>query len=276
MRFDLLLSIALIILGPSANAFAASSSGLLRPFFSASKQRSTHVARATASLKGDIVVTSTPPSWDELSAAVQRYSEASESPKPLVTLYRDTNGWCPFCERIWVVLRAKGISYEEQLISLQNKPDWYKALVPTSLVPAVLFHGDGETNERRIVWESSDILKALEEEFPDTPKMVHDSPLYEEAVQLNEDLTLAGLGFVYAGRNGTLTEEEKLSRKDKFQFELDRLNAFLEKQQTSGSGDFCIGDFSAVDALMIPTLERWRVQLPITNGIDIEERDDLH
>ena len=84
------------------------------------------------------------------------------------------DGWCPFCERVWVILRAKGIPYDEQLISLQNKPSWYKALVPTTLVPAVLFHGDDSANERRIVWESTDILRVLDEEFPDTPKMMHE------------------------------------------------------------------------------------------------------
>mmetsp|Transcript_34581 Transcript_34581/g.83644 ORF Transcript_34581/g.83644 Transcript_34581/m.83644 type:complete len:338 (-) Transcript_34581:162-1175(-) len=140
-----------------------------------------------------------------------------------------------------------------------------------NFVPAVLFHGDEETNERRIVWESSDIVQALEEEFQDTPKMVHDTPEYAEAVQMNEDLTLAGFGFVYAGRNDTLSEEDKLDRKKKFLFELDRLNTALKEQQKSGDGEFRLGMFCNVDALMIPTLERWRFQLPITNGIDIEK-----
>ena len=74
------------------------------------------------------------------------------------------------------------------------------------------------------------------------------------ALQLNEELTLAGLGFVYAGRSGTLTDENKLERKQKFLAELDRLNTALEEQQQTGEGGFMLGDFSAVDAIMIPTL----------------------
>ena len=27
----------------------------------------------------------------------------------MLTLYRDTNGWCPFCERVWIGLEKKGI-----------------------------------------------------------------------------------------------------------------------------------------------------------------------
>ena len=175
---------------------------------------------------------------------------------------------------MWLVLRAKGIPYEEQLVSLQNKPDWHKALVPTTLVPAVLFHGDGEgKNERRIVWESADIIAALEEEFPDAPEMVHDTPAYEAAVRMNEDLTLAGFGFIYAGRNGTLSEEDKLERREKFLSELDRLDSALEKQHQTDGGAFALGSFSAVDAMMIPTLGGSSYQSQMTS---ISKRGDPH
>ena len=214
-------------------------------------------------------------SWEELSDTLTKRTEQSTPPKPpKVTLYRDTNGWCPFCERVWLILRAKNIQYDEQLISLQNKPDWYKALVPTTLVPAVLFHEDADKkNERRIVWESSDIIEALDEAFPEHP-MLRDTPEYDIAVQMNDDLTKAGFEFVYAGRNDTLTDEDKLERKAKFISELDRLDAALVEQQLKVDGDTCFRlgeEFTAVDAIMIPTLERWRYQLPLTADIDILE-----
>lgn len=185
-----------------ADAFATSAptKGRGRNFFGIISKATTAASSQGSITRSCITATSTPPSWDELSDALRNditcADDDDKSQKPLVTLYRDTNGWCPFCERVWLVLLAKGIPYEEQLISLQNKPDWHKALVPTSLVPAVLFHGDnseeGKKNERRIVWESSDIINALEEEFPDTPKMLphdNDNPEYDAAVQMNDDLS---------------------------------------------------------------------------------------
>ena len=231
------------------------------------------VCDAFSAVSSQAAVSSAPPTWDALAKTVD--DEASVSGidrKPLVTLYRDTNGWCPFCERVWVLLRAKGIPYEEQLVSLQKKPDWYKALIPTALVPAVLIHGPEETNDRRIVWESADIMQALDEEFPDTPKMVFDeNPEYQAAVQMNDDLTQAGFRFIYAGRNDTLTDDDKLERRSEFLSELDRLDAALCEQQEH-SGSFSLGkDFTAADAIMIPTLERWRYQLPITSDVDILE-----
>lgn len=68
-----------------------------------------------------------------------------------VLLYRDTNAWCPFCERVWLALEHKGVEYDTVLIDLRNKPDWYKSMVPTTLVPAARINGE-------LVYESRDIL----------------------------------------------------------------------------------------------------------------------
>ena len=92
---------------------------------------------------------------------------------------------------------------------------------------------------------------------------------------MDEDLTSAGFGFVRAARNETLTEEDTLERRTKFLSELDRIDAALEERQKTGTGGgwgFRLGmDFTAVDARMIPTLERWRYQLPLTTDVDIQE-----
>ena len=47
---------------------------------------------------------------------------------------------------------------------------------------------------------------------------------------------MAGFGFVYAGRNDTLTEDDKLERKNKILAELDCLNTALDKRQQAGNG----------------------------------------
>jgi len=187
---------------------------------------------------------------------------------------------------------VKNIPYQERLINLQNKPDWYKDLVPTSLVPAVLFHEEdvedkSEDNEddkeetkskplRTLIWESSDIMTALDERFPNTPRMVlNDDPKYTAAVSMNDDLVKAGFMYAFAARNASLTEDDIQCRKSEFEFELDRLDYVLGDVNKGKSGDdgascFRLSDtFTGVDAMMIPTLERWKYQLPVTNGLDI-------
>jgi glutathione S-transferase len=68
-------------------------------------------------------------------------------------------------------LEEKKIPYDSILIELYNKPEWYKELVPTTLVPAISFNAGAE-----VVWESKDILLALEERFPDAPPLLPTDP----------------------------------------------------------------------------------------------------
>lgn len=58
--------------------------------------------------------------------------------------------------QVWLALEEKGIPYDCVLIELYNKPAWYKELVPTSLVPAVVsvcvWGGGGFAVMRRGRW----------------------------------------------------------------------------------------------------------------------------
>ena len=49
---------------------------------------------------------------------VSKLAATATKEEPVLTLYRDTNGWCPFCERVWIGLEKKGIPYDEKLINL--------------------------------------------------------------------------------------------------------------------------------------------------------------
>ncbi|XGB43899.1 MAG: glutathione S-transferase domain-containing protein [Nodosilinea sp. LVE1205-7] len=41
--------------------------------------------------------------------------------KPRVLLYRDSNSWCPFCERVWFALEEKGIAFETEFVVLEGQ-----------------------------------------------------------------------------------------------------------------------------------------------------------
>ena len=194
--------------------------------------------------------------WESLAAELTSLDEdSSPAPTPVLTLYRDTNGWCPFCERVWICIRAKDLPYQERLIELYNKPEWYKEMVPTTQVPAVLFHewdstsdananGDG-ANSRKLVWESLDIMQALDDAFPNTLKLVHDTPEYKAAQEQNAQLGKAGFAFIY-NRNedggdeeatGLDPEEEKQNKRNAFFSVLDDLEQSLEE----AGGPFRLG-----------------------------------
>lgn len=240
-------------------------------------------------------------SWDDLAAKLKDMTihkkEGKDPVEPVLTLYRDTNGWCPFCERVWLCLEVKGIPYRERLINLRDKPEWYKELVPTTLVPAILLHNDDiiennhndknnkndnddnnnkqRSSQRQIVWESLEIMQVLDDAFPETKRLVRtDKPEYQAAMEQITALGSAGFKFLYGNRNQTLTDSNRQQLKQDFLNELDQLDAFLAKKQTTNDvGPFLLGaDFSAADACLIPTMERWRYQLaPPLNDILLDQ-----
>jgi glutathione S-transferase len=70
-----------------------------------------------------------------------------------------------------------------------------------------------------------------------------------------------------------LTDSEVQELKQNLLHELDQLDAFLAKTTRTTSGPFLLGsDFSAADACLIPTMERWRYQLaPPLNDIVLDQ-----
>jgi len=108
-------------LAPTALGFAMRSS-------LACSQRGPRVAIATRRAAPAPTMTAAAaaaPSWEQIKDLLGSQLASPAPVAPMLTLYRDNNGWCPFCERVWVALLVKGIPFDERTLSLQKKPDWY-------------------------------------------------------------------------------------------------------------------------------------------------------
>lgn len=68
-----------------------------------------------------------------------------------MVLYRDTNAWCPYCQKVWMALLEKGIPFDTVLVSLQNKPAWFSQVNEALLTPVARIKGAN-------IAESNDIL----------------------------------------------------------------------------------------------------------------------
>ena len=173
--------------------------------------------------------------------------------KPPVLLYRDTNSWCPFCERVWFALEEKEIPFETEFIDLSNKPKWYTDLVPTTLVPAAKIEG-------KLVYESKNILLALEEQFGQT--LLPEDP-EENAIarQLVEDAETNGFrDVVYKFlRQPPEDPNELASLQVQFEAKLDELEQLLGKYP----GSYFVSTFSLVDIMYSPHLDRLAANLPV-------------
>mmetsp|Transcript_29029 Transcript_29029/g.62531 ORF Transcript_29029/g.62531 Transcript_29029/m.62531 type:complete len:234 (+) Transcript_29029:201-902(+) len=215
-------------------------------------------------------------SWTSLEGRLKPAAQASN--KRNTVFYRDTNGWCPFCERSWLALEHTSTPYKEELVDLKNKPQWYKDKVPTALVPAIEFDitpqeaaklqgapylnctalsADGKS---AVVWDSKAVLHAIDDflAHPLDPLDPLDpagfsifagegSALYASACSATEKVQSAGLRFTYSAQ---ATDQERAERREGFENALAELDTFLG----SHAGPFLAGALSAVDMMIIPSL----------------------
>jgi glutathione S-transferase len=180
---------------------------------------------------------------------------------PPVLLYRDTNSWCPFCERVWFALEEKEIPFATEFIDLSNKPKWYTDLVPTTLVPAAKIEG-------KLVYESKDILYALEEQFSSAPLLPEDPEENAIARQWVEDAETNGfrdIGYKFL-RETSVDADELAKLQSAFEAKLDELEQALAKYP----GPYFVSSFSLVDIMYSPHLDRLAANLPVYQGYHIK------
>uniref|UniRef100_A0A1B6EAL0 Glutathione transferase n=2 Tax=Clastoptera arizonana TaxID=38151 RepID=A0A1B6EAL0_9HEMI len=70
--------------------------------------------------------------------------------------------FCPFAERVHLVLAAKKVPHDVVYINLMKKPEWYLEKVPSGKVPAIVI-------EDELLYESLIICDFLDEQFPLNP-----------------------------------------------------------------------------------------------------------
>ncbi|CAE8694357.1 unnamed protein product, partial [Polarella glacialis] len=97
-------------------------------------------------------------------AKVRYFSESRE--KPRVVLYRDTAAWCPYCQKVWLLLEAKQVDYITEKVNMRSygeKTDAFMRKVPRGILPAVEIDG-------KIMTESLEIMFTLDKTFQDENK----------------------------------------------------------------------------------------------------------
>lgn len=82
--------------------------------------------------------------------------------EPRVVYYRDTAAWCPYCQKVWILLEEKQIPYRVEKINMRSygdKPQEFLREVPNGLLPAIKLDGVMQT-------DSLQIMLNLERNFP--------------------------------------------------------------------------------------------------------------
>ena len=91
-----------------------------------------------------------------------KYRLFGTSDEPRITFYRDTAAWCPYCQKVWILLEEKKIPYKVEKINMRSygdKPADFLRMVPGGLLPAIVI------DNKRVQTESLEIMLNLDNVF---------------------------------------------------------------------------------------------------------------
>lgn len=178
-----------------------------------------------------------------------------------VTLFRDNHAWCPYCQKIWLWLEEIQVPYRIEKVTMfcyGKKESWYKQKVPSGMLPAIELDG-------QIITESDDILLALEEAFGTLyVRMEGEGVLVLR--RLERLLFRAWCGWLCY--RAILPGQEQRNRQ---QF----LNvvAMVEEALASTPGAYFLDEFSIVDLIFTPYVERMNASLYYYKGYSLREEN---
>ena len=97
-------------------------------------------------------------------AGIRRF-DLPDGEEPRVTLFRDKAAWCPYCEKVWLVLEEKRVPYKIEKVNMNcygQKPASFLAMQPSGGIPVAKLDG-------AVIRESNDIISDIEAAFPERP-----------------------------------------------------------------------------------------------------------
>jgi len=176
-----------------------------------------------------------------------------------VTLFRDHHAWCPYCQKVWLWLEEKRVPYKIRKVTMfcyGEKEAWYKRICPSGMLPAIQLDGN-------IITESDDILWALETEFGPLYKSLQDEHVMPLR-KLERQLFSAWCQWLcYPSRD---KEEENYSKSN-----FERVAKVVDNALAINSGPFFLADFSVVDTVFIPYVERMSASLFYYKGFTLRD-----
>ena len=158
----------------------------------------------------------------------------------------------PNCQRVKVVLEEKKIPYETVNVDLrageQKTPDYLK-INPYGKVPAI---ADGDT----VLYESCIINEYLDEKYPATRLMPAD-PGARAKARILVDFGLTQMDSAYTKLRMEMTKDEKERNQETLNAAKEDIKKRLQRlEQELGDKEYLMGNFSLVDADLIPRFTR--------------------
>ena len=194
--------------------------------------------------------------------------------EPKVTLYRDSAAWCPYCQKVWITLEEKQISYEIVRVDMNcyagsSKPTDFLKVQPSGNLPCAVVHNDGSDDV--VVGESDLILDMLDSMNPNVKPKLRPTGKEDIIKQLCDDGKYNSLERkLYSEWMWYLTGKRRpVEYRERFETQLD---AVEEALASSVGGPYFLGkDISLADIKFIPFLERQTASLAYYKGFQVRD-----
>jgi glutathione S-transferase len=178
-----------------------------------------------------------------------------------VVLYRDNHAWCPYCQKVWLWLEEMRIPYQIKKVTMfcyGEKESWYKKIVPSGMLPALSLDG-------KIITESDHILIALEQAFGNLYRSMED-PTVIPLRRLERILFRAWCEWLC---RPFISDRQDQNSKQEFL----KAVAMVEEALGRTSGAYFLEDFSVVDLVFTPFVERMNASLFYYKGYSLREEN---
>ena len=199
------------------------------------------------------------------ASAKRRLFDLPEGEEPRLTLYRDTASWCPYCEKVWLVLEEKRVPYLVEKVNMNcygEKPEWFWQMQPSGGIPVAKLDG-------QVIRESNDIIMAVERAFPENPLLPDEATEPEKAARVRPLLALERELFSAWFRWLGASMSDGAQRMN-----LEALFKRVDEELAVGGGPYFLGaEVSLVDCMFAPFLERMAASLPYYKGLPVRRNN---
>merc|ERR1740130_843415 len=172
-----------------------------------------------------------------------------------VVFYRDTNAWCPFCERVYLYLLEADINHEQTFVDISpgNKPAWYNDIIQA--LESALDRGE----------QSGTSL--LPSAGPDRERVLAELRTLDDP---ESGLKIGSAGYVYM-RGGSFGEEppEDGSNLPALREAFFEALRSLEARLSVTPGPYFEEEFGVLDIALWPSLERQAAGLPAFRSYEL-------
>ena len=190
---------------------------------------------------------------------IRRFDSTAE---PRVVFYKDRASWCPYCQKVWLLLEEKRIPYRVEKINMRSygdKPESFMRICPNGLLPAISIDGGAVQVESVPIMMTLDRLFTGPQHKPMWPSAAPEQARAQKLMSLERTLFGDWCSLVFRGSMGN-------SAQRRFEQTMDEVNREL---QVVSSSPWFLSELSIVDLQYVTHIERMCASCAFWSGLQI-------